>query len=202
MKLKNCVSLLVPLSLSLAVLLPTGACGGDTKTDAVKAPAAANAATPAATTPAEVKVFVDTAELKPAPDFSLTDVAGITQTLSAYRGKVVIINFWATWCGPCKYEIPHFVRLYNTYKDKGLVILGIDLQEPKATVEPFTKMKGMTYPVLLDLQGTVPRPYGGVRGIPTSFVITQDGKIYRKHVGVPQDMGIFEEEVKTLLGIS
>jgi peroxiredoxin len=188
MKLKQYVPLLMVWALGFSVILPTGACGGDEKAATV---------TPA---PEGVKVHVDTSTLKPAADFTLPDVAGVNQTLSSYRGKVVILNFWATWCGPCKYEIPHFIKLYNTYKDKGVTILGVAIGEPKGTVEGFARAKGMTYPVLLDTKSAVPRLYGGVRGIPTTFIITQDGKIYRKHVGVPADMKIFEEEVKALLG--
>jgi peroxiredoxin len=188
MNLKQHVPFLLTLSLGMAILLPAGACGDNKPQEAAKAPE-------------EVKVFVDTSTLKPAADFELPDITGVNHTLAGYKGKVVILNFWATWCGPCKYEIPHFIKLYNAYKDKGVTILGVAIGEPKATVETFAKSKGMTYPVLLDVKSAVPRSYGGVRGIPTTFVITQDGKIYRKHVGVPADMAIFEEEVKALLGV-
>jgi peroxiredoxin len=187
MKVRHYISILAILGLGAAVMIPVEACS-DNK--------------PQTAQPVEdIKVFVDTSTLKPAPDFELPDLAGGTQKLSAYRGKVVIVNFWATWCGPCKYEIPHFIKLYNASKDKGMTILGISIGEQKSTVEAFAKAKGMVYPVLIDTRSSVPGAYGGVRGIPTTFIITQDGKIYRKHVGVPQDMAIFEEEVKTLLGI-
>lgn len=189
MKLKQSVPFLAILGLGLTVMLPAVACSDDKSQAAI------------AQTPADVKLFVDTSTLKPAADFELADLSGATQKLSQYRGRVVILNFWATWCGPCKYEIPHFIKLYNAYKDKGLTILGVSIGEQKSGVDAFAKARGMNYPVLIDSRSVVPRSYGGVRGIPTTFIITQDGKIYRKHVGVPQDMGIFEEEVKALLGI-
>lgn len=187
MRLRQHVSFLQTLGFSLAILVPAVACGDKpaATADAVDAP----------------KVYVDTSELKPAANFELMDLAGKVQSLDSYRGQVVILNFWATWCGPCRYEIPHFSRLYTSYKDKGVTILGVSLDaEGKGKVDPFVKAKGITYPILLDQKSAVPRLYGGVRGIPTTFIITQDGKIYRKHVGVPPDMAIFEEEIKTLLG--
>jgi len=197
MKLKQHMSVLAALGLGLFVLIPAGACG-DAKTDAGAVKPDAGVAKPA--TPPEVKVHVDTSGLTPAADFELPDLSGKMVSLASLRGQVVILNFWATWCGPCKYEIPHFIKLYNAYKDKGVTILGVSIGESKGQVEPFARTKGMTYPVLLDQKSLVPRNYGGVRGIPTTFVITQDGKIYRKHVGVPPSMTIFEEEVKALLG--
>jgi peroxiredoxin len=187
MRLRQPVPFLLTLGFGLAILIPTVACGD-------KATSTTNAT-------ADPKVYVDTSELKPAANFELMDLAGKVQSLEGYRGQVVVLNFWATWCGPCRYEIPHFTRLYDAYKDKGVVILGVSLDaEGKSKVDPFVKAKGISYPILLDQKSAVPRLYGGVRGIPTTFVITQDGKVYRKHVGVPPDMAIFEEEIKTLLG--
>jgi peroxiredoxin len=187
MRLRQPVPILLTLGFGLAILLPSVACGDKPATST--------------TTAADPKVYVDTSELKPAANFELMDLSGKLVSLEGLRGQVVVLNFWATWCGPCRYEIPHFTRLYNAYKDKGVTILGVSLDaEGKSKVDPFVKAKGISYPILLDQKSAVPRLYGGVRGIPTTFVITQDGKIYRKHVGVPADMAIFEEQIKTLLG--
>lgn len=135
-----------------------------------------------------------------APDFVLKKWGGGMAKLSDYRGKVVILDFWATWCPPCLKEIPDFVKLQKKYGDKGLVILGISLdQNPKQTLPPFIKKYKVNYPFLLT-NGKVDRAYGGVTGIPTTFVIDQSGQIYKRYVGF-RPHSVFEKDIKTLLGL-
>lgn len=115
-----------------------------------------------------------------APDFTLVDLDGNEHTLSNYRGKVVIIDFWATYCGPCREEIPHFIQFYNEYKDDGLMILGIGL-DGKAKLAPYSKTIGINYPVLIGDLATVEKY--GVRPIPTTFIIDRKGEIKDKIIG-------------------
>lgn len=133
-----------------------------------------------------------------APDFTLPDLEGNSYTFSATKGKVVILDFWATWCPPCRMEIPHFQALYEQYKGKGLEIVGVALdRQGVAVVKPFAEDYGITYPVVIGDQKTT-ASYGGVRGIPTTFVIDRKGRIVEKYVGY-RDKEVFEEVIKGLL---
>ena len=114
-------------------------------------------------------------------DFSLKTTAGKTVKLSDFKGKVVILNFWATWCPPCKAEIPSFIGMYKKYEKDGLVIVGVAVDDP-AKVAQFVKDNGVNYPVVIADQTTV-TAYGGVRGIPTTFVIDKNGSIVRNYTG-------------------
>lgn len=112
-----------------------------------------------------------------APDFRLKDIDGNTVRLSDLRGKAVVLNFWATWCPPCKEEIPWFIDLQNKYGSQGLQIVGVSMDEGgKDAVVPFAKQMGINYKVLL---GTpeVGDLYGGVNALPTTFYIGRDGKV-------------------------
>jgi peroxiredoxin len=133
-----------------------------------------------------------------APDFTLKDLGGKPIKMSDYKGKVVLLNFWATWCGPCKDEIPDLVKVYDTFKNKGFVVLGVSLDdEPQVDVPPFVssfkKATGVkiTYPLLIG-DDTIGDSYGGIRGIPTSFLIDRKGVIRKKYIGPP---GRTSEEV-------
>ena len=133
-----------------------------------------------------------------APDFTITDLEGNSLTLSDFKGKVIILNFWATWCPPCRMEIPDFIELYENYKDEGLLIIGISLDGGDSRkVKQFSEKLKINYPIGLG-DVNVTRDYGGIRAIPTTFIIDREGNIREKYVGY-QRKAIFEEAVKKLL---
>ncbi len=125
-----------------------------------------------------------TKDRKTAPDFSLKDSNGKTVKLSDYRGKVVLLNFWATWCGPCKVEIPWFMEFEQQYKDKGFAVLGVAMDdEGWQAVKPYLTERKVNYRVLMG-DDSVTQLYGGVDSLPTTFVIDKDGRIASAHVGL------------------
>ena len=133
-----------------------------------------------------------------APNFTLNDLNGKPHTLSSTKGKVVILDFWATWCPPCREEIPHFISLYGKYRRKGLEVIGISLD--RGGVEPvrsFADTYGINYPILMGDQ-KVTRDYGGIRSIPTTFIIDRQGRITEKFVGYRSEK-VFEDAIKGLL---
>ncbi|MDR2484194.1 MAG: TlpA family protein disulfide reductase [Treponema sp.] len=115
-------------------------------------------------------------------DFSLPLLDGGALTLSSLKGKVVLLNFWATWCPPCRQEMPSMEALYRRFKDMGLAFLAVDIQESNRQVGGFMKDFGLTFPVALDASGSISNKYG-IRGIPTTFVIDRDGGIIISAVG-------------------
>jgi len=115
-------------------------------------------------------------------DFTLEDMGGINRSLSSYRGKLVLLNFWATWCPPCREEMPSMQRLYDTYKDSGLEIIAVDLQENNSIVNSFLDEYNIDFTVLLDKTGEVGSMYGAAN-IPTTYLIDRDGKIFAQVVG-------------------
>lgn len=117
-----------------------------------------------------------------ATNFSLAALGGGDIALADYEGQVVVMNFWATWCPPCRAEMPGLNRFYETHKDEGLVVLAINGQENEATVRPFIEANNFTFPVLLDLQGSVARQYT-TRSFPTTFIIDRNGIIQHVQVG-------------------
>jgi len=119
----------------------------------------------------------------PAPDLVLQSLDGPQVSLSQYKGSVVLINFWATWCPPCKEEIPTLEAAYRAHKDRGFVILGVDVGEPGSVVRNFVKEMGISYVVLLDEQERMLVRYGGV-GLPMSVLVDRDGIIRERHIGV------------------
>ena len=130
-------------------------------------------------------------------DFVLKDQHDVPVKMADYKGKVVIVNFWATWCGPCKVEVPDFVKLYEEYKDKGLVIVGISVDDSAEQLQGFMKEFKMNYPVL-QMTADVESAWGPFYGYPTSFVVARDGSICTKHLG-PATKETFEREIKALL---
>jgi peroxiredoxin len=134
-----------------------------------------------------------------APDFTLADAQGANIKLSDYKGKVVLLNFWATWCGPCQVEIPWFEEFENKYKDRGFTVLGVSVDDDGwKAVKPYIAQKRMNYPVLLGNE-KVSDLYGGVDSIPTTLMVDRDGKIAATHVGL-ESKSTYEKEVVKLLG--
>jgi thiol-disulfide isomerase/thioredoxin len=136
-----------------------------------------------------------------APAFTLTDIFGHGLSLNQYRGKVVLLDFWATWCGPCRSEIPGFIQLQRNYASQGFQIIGISEDQGGAgPVLDFYKQEGLDYRVALD-NGKVSELYGGIIGLPTTFLIGRDGRIYEK---LPGAVGAdyFEPGIKSLLASS
>jgi peroxiredoxin len=133
---------------------------------------------------------VRAAELKPdkerhdAPEFALKDPDGKVVHLSDYKGKVVLLDFWATWCGPCKIEIPWFAEMQRKNKDRGFEVLGVAMDdEGWEVVKPFLKDLGVNYRVVMGTDQTA-QLYGGVDALPTTFLIDRSGKIAAVHVGL------------------
>lgn len=137
-----------------------------------------------------------TANSASAPGFTLTDLHGSNVSLSDFRGKVVILDFWATWCPPCKREIPDFITLQSQYGPRGLQIVGIALDEP-GKVREFALANGMNYPVLMGTDN-VAALYGGIEGIPTTFIVDRNGNIMNRFVGFTSKEE-FEAEINKLL---
>lgn len=118
-------------------------------------------------------------------DFTLEQLGGGQITLSKLKGKVVLVDFWATWCPPCRTAIPHLVQIYNTYKDSGLVVLGVSLDENKGELPLFVKDNNITYPILYG-NSEVAKAYE-VRGIPTLVIFDKKGKIVFREVGFSEE---------------
>lgn len=142
-------------------------------------------------------LLITSADHPLAPDFSLSDLNGQKLSLSAYGGKVVLLDFWATWCEPCREEIPHFVELQNKYGDQGLQIIGISMDDDPEPVRKFYAQFTINYPVVMGNAKTG-ELYGGILGLPIAFVIGRDGRIYSKHIGAT-DILVLDREIKAEL---
>jgi thiol-disulfide isomerase/thioredoxin len=137
----------------------------------------------------------------PAPDFTLESLDGKNTRLSDFRGKAVLLNFWATWCGPCKIEMPWFVDLQKEYGPQGLQIVGVAMDDSsKEDIAKFAQEMGVNYPVLLGKEA-VGDEYGGVPALPESFFIGRDGKIVDKIIGL-KGKGEIEDSIKKALDTS
>ena len=173
---------LVPLAVLTASLLwgYATAQGGDASTTSATPNPAATAA-------------------KIAPDFSLPDPDGKTVRLSDFKGKVVLLDFFATWCPPCRNEIPHFIELQKHFAARGFTMLGIAFdQQGAAVVKPFARQAGVNYPLALG-DSQVAQAYGGVDALPTTFLIGRDGRILQTYVGYT-DKADFEQAIQSALG--
>ncbi len=138
-------------------------------------------------------------ERKPAPDFTLQDANGSAAKLSDYRGKAVLLNFWATWCGPCGIEIPWFTEFEQQFKSKGLEIVGVSMDEDGwKAVKPYITEHKINYRVLLG-NDSISQLYGGVDSLPTTFVIGRDGKVAYVHVGLA-GKNVYQSEIENVLG--
>jgi len=135
---------------------------------------------------------------RPAPDFTLETLDGKTMRLSDFHGKAVLLNFWATWCGPCKIETPWLVELQDKYGSQGLQIVGVAMDDSgKDEIAKFAKEMGMNYPVLLGKEA-VGDAYGGIPYLPESFFIGRDGKIVDKIMGI-DSRSVIEDHIKKVL---
>ena len=135
---------------------------------------------------------------KPAPDFTLKDADGRVVHLSDYKGKVVLLDFWATWCNPCRLEIPWFIDLQRKHKQRGFEVLGVAMDdEGWEAVKPFLSELGVNYRVVMGNDATASL-YGGVDALPTTFLIDRTGKIAAVHVGLASRKD-FEDGVEQLL---
>lgn len=138
---------------------------------------------------------------KEAPDFELAALDGKKIKLSDYRGKAVVLNFWATWCGPCKVEMPWFVDLQKEYRDQGLEIIGVSMDDTgKDGVAKFAQQLGLNYTVVMG-KDSVGNAYGGVEGLPTTFYIGRDGKVLDSVSGLISKSEI-EDNIKKALATS
>jgi peroxiredoxin len=155
----------VPWNLFLLFLFWTPIAGAATQTDSMQALG-----------------LVSPNEAVAAPEFSLPDLAGKKVQLKTLRGSLVFLNFFATWCEPCREEMPGMERLFRTHQDKGLVVLAVNMEENAKTVRPFVQQLKLSFPIVLDTEGAVTRDYG-VRALPVSFLIGRDGHIRWRAIG-------------------
>jgi len=168
------------LSIFLVIVVGATFMGSLKKTDAVLA----------ATLSSDMKsdrLYRDLGVLKvpriaPPVDFKLKDIKGKSVRLSDFRGKVVFLNFWATWCPPCKYEMPSMQKLYDKLRHKNFAMVAVDLQEPVSRVKDFIKKYELSFTVLLDSKGDVGRQFG-ILSIPSTFILDKEGGIIGKIFG-------------------
>ncbi len=136
--------------------------------------------------PPQSSALAEEFEGKPAPAFTLTGVKGSTVSLAKYKGKVVLLDFWATWCRPCRIEMPLVQKLYEELKAKGLVVFGVNLMEEPAPVKRFLADNGISFPILLDREGKVAKDYKA-EGIPTLVIVGRDGKVSSYFTGLREE---------------
>jgi len=135
---------------------------------------------------------------KPAPEFELKDVNGHAVRLADFRGKVVLLDFWATWCGPCKIEIPWFKEFERQNKDRGFAVIGVAMDEEGwDVVKPYSQQIGINYRLVIG-NDEIAQQYGGVDALPTTFLIDREGKIASVHVGLTSKID-FEDGIQALL---
>lgn len=118
-------------------------------------------------------------------NFALKDIAGKDVRLSQYKGQVVLLNFWATWCKPCRVEIPSLIALYRDYQDQGFVVLGVSVDSEVPQIKPFARAMKMNYPVLIGAgREDLSNAFGPFIGFPTSVLVARDGTVCVRHVGI------------------
>ena len=140
----------------------------------------------------------DSKDRKAAPEFALKDATGKIVHLADYKGKVVLLDFWATWCGPCKVEIPWFAEFQRQYKDRGFEVLGVSMDEDGwKAVTPFAAEKKINYRLVIGDDKTGDQ-YGGIEALPTTFVIDREGRIASVHVGLSAKKD-FQDAIENVL---
>lgn len=139
-------------------------------------------------------------DAKPANlDFTLKDMNGADVELAAFRGKVILLNFWATWCPPCRIEVPGFVELQEEYRDQGLVVVGLSVDDPVSKIVAFAAELEVNYPMLVGLgRDDFQEAYGPILGMPTTFFIKRDGTLCKTHTGFATKDDV-EKVIKELL---
>ncbi len=131
---------------------------------------------------------------QPAPAWQLKDVEGKLVSSEQFKGKVVVIDFWATWCPPCRHEIPGYIQLQKKYEDQGLVIVGVSLdQQGPGVVKRFMKSNKINYPVVMADEAVI-EAFGGVEAIPTTFIIDRDGQVRDRKVGA-EETEVYEQRL-------
>lgn len=154
----------------------------------------------AAAAPQGGKVIRFVRDPDPAPNFKLEDLQGKTLTLASAHGKVVLLNFWASWCGPCRAEIPDLIALQDKYKGQ-LQIIGLTVDDDDAgMIRKVVAAAGINYPVAMASEA-VSMQYGGVAALPTSFLLDREGRVVQKHEGL-RDPSLYETEIRALLGLA
>jgi peroxiredoxin len=133
-----------------------------------------------------------------APDFTLETLEGETVSLAELRGQAILVNFWATWCPPCRAEMPAIQQVYDKYRDRGFTVLAVDLQESPAAVSAFAQELGLTFPILIDPDGGVFMRYR-VTSLPTTFFLDRAGIIQEVTIGGPMTEAFIESQVTGLL---
>ena len=137
--------------------------------------------------------------LAPAPDFTLRSMDGPNLRLAEQRGRVVMVNFWATWCGPCRQEMPHLNKLYDKYRDAGFVLLGVNIDDNARTATDLATKLGLKFPVLLDTDKAVSRLYD-LGSMPATVLIDREGRVRHLHRGYREGYEIaYEQQVRALL---
>lgn len=130
-------------------------------------------------------------------DLTMKDMNGASVRLADYKGKVLLLNFWGTWCPPCQAEIPDLIKAYETHKDEGFVVLGMTIDDTAEDMRAYAAARKVTYPLLL-MQDDVDQAYGPIVGVPMSFFIARDGSVCKRHFG-PVTFDQVEREIKALL---
>lgn len=135
-----------------------------------------------------------------APDFSLQTLEGETVSLSELRGQAVLVNLWATWCPPCRAEMPAIQKLYDEYKDQGFMVLAVNMtyQDNPQSVLPFTRENNLTFPILLEETGEMARKYE-LRSLPSSFFVNRDGIIQEVVIGGPMSEALLRTRIESIL---
>ncbi|MGC8894713.1 MAG: peroxiredoxin family protein [candidate division WOR-3 bacterium] len=188
------------LFVMIVLLLGASCCkrpSGNQETNGGSRSAETTSANPDAVSQVPDTARASASNFKPAPDFTLVSIKGDTIKLSDYKGKVVILDFWATWCPPCREEIPHFKQLFAEKQGAGLMIIGIVVNDDVSEVKKFVSKNAVNYPIVI---GTpqVEKAYGGISAIPTTFIIGKDMTIRQKVVGY-HELSFFRKEVEKLL---